>query len=243
MSSLQGLILAFVQGITEFLPVSSSGHLNLLQHLFGLKSSLTFDIFLNTATLFSVLFFFRNKIKYFFDNLLYIIIGSIPAGLVGVLFKKQIAIIFADVKLLPYFFLVTAIFLLITKFLLPKSEKLDVKKALIIGFFQAAAILPAVSRSGSTIFAGLLMGLSTIEAFNFSFCLFIPASIGAIVLDLKDLTISGTFFTPVYLLSFIITAIVGYFALSVLKKILAGGKFWYFGIYLLILSLLSFFLV
>lgn len=242
MSYFQALILAFVQGISEFLPISSSGHLNLLQYLLGLNPSLTLDIFLNTATLVSVLFFFRNKIKYFFDNLLYIVIGSIPAGLVGILFKNQIATVFSDVKLLPYFFLITAAFLFITKFLPSKSEKLDVKKSLIIGLFQAFAIIPAVSRSGSTIFAGLLLGLSSIEAFNFSFCLFIPASIGALALDARKIAFSGAF-TPVYLLSFVVTAIVGYFALKFLQKALSSGKLWYFSFYVLIIAVVSFFLV
>lgn len=236
MSLFQTLLLALVQGITEFLPVSSSGHLNLLQHFLGLKPSLTLDIFLNTATLFSVLFFFRNKSKYFFKNLLYIIIGSIPAGLVGILFKDQIETIFSRITLLPYFFLITAIFLFITKFILPKNEKLNVKKAIIIGIFQAFAILPAISRSGSTIFAGLLVGLASVEAFNFSFSLFIPASIGALFLDIKNLN-GLNILEPPLLISFLVTFIVGIVALTFLNKILADRKLWYFSIYVFILAL------
>ena len=242
MSYLQGLILAFVQGISEFLPISSKGHLNLVQHLLGLQSSLAFDIFLNTATLISVLFFFRKQIGYFIKNLPYIIIGTLPAIFFGFILKHRLENIFSDPKILPPLFLLTALMLLSTKFIKIKDNQLSYKTALIIGLFQSAALFPGISRSGSTIFAGLLMGLSAVESFNFSFCLFIPASIGALVLDAKDVALSGAF-TPVYLLSFVVTAIVGYFALNFLKKVLSGGKFWYFGVYLLILGLVSFFLV
>lgn len=243
MSYLQALILAFVQGISEFLPISSKGHLNLFQHLLGLQSTLAFDIFLNTATLISVLFFFRKQIAYFIKNLPYIIVGTLPAIFFGFILKHRLENIFSNPKILPYLFLVTALMLLSTKFLKLKDQKITYKTALIIGLFQSAALFPGISRSGSTIFAGLLMGLSAVEAFNFSFCLFIPASIGAIVLDLKDLTAGGAFFTPAYLLSFLVTAIVGYFALKFLKKVLSGGQFWYFGLYLIVLSLVTFFLV
>jgi len=243
MSYLQGLILAFVQGISEFLPISSKGHLNLVQHILGLQSSLAFDIFLNTATLVSVIFFFRKQISYFIKNLPYIIVGTIPAIFFGFILKHRLENIFSDPKILPYLFLVTGLMLLSTKFIKIKDKKISYKTAVIIGLFQSAALFPGISRSGSTIFAGLLMGLNAVEAFNFSFSLFIPASIGAIVLDVKDLTSGGIFFTPVYLLSFVVTAVVGYFALKFLKKILSSGKFWYFGIYLITLGVVSFFLV
>jgi undecaprenyl-diphosphatase len=242
MNILQALILAFVQGISEFLPISSKGHLNLVQHLLGLQSSLAFDIFLNTATLISVIFFFRKQIDYFLKNLPYIIVGTLPAIFFGFILKHRLENIFSNPHILPYLFMVTGIMLLSTKFLKSQDKKLSYKTALIIGLFQSAALFPGISRSGSTIFAGLLMGLSAAEAFNFSFCLFIPASIGALILDAKDVALSGAF-SPVYLFSFAITAIVGFFALTILKKVLSGGKFWYFGIYLIILSIISFFLV
>ena len=242
MNLIQALLLAVVQGITEFLPVSSSGHLNLLQYVLGLTPSLSFDIFLNTASFLSVLFFFRKQIKYFFDNLGYILVGSIPAALVGILLKKQIETIFSDVKLLPIFFLITAIYLLITKFLPQKSEKMDYKKALIIGIFQAIAILPAVSRSGSTIFAGLLMGLSPLEAFNFSFALFIPASAGALLLDARHLA-TGGLLTTNNLLAFVVTFLVGVVALSQLQKVLANRQLWKFSFYVFAIVLISTFLV
>ena len=235
MSLIQAVILAIIQGITEFLPISSSGHLNLFQHLFGLTPSLAFDIFLNTASLLSVLFFFRSQLKHFLNNILYIVIGSLPAALVGIFFKDQVELIFSNIKLLPFFFLITAFYLLTTKFLPSRSVKLDIKKALIIGIFQAFAILPAVSRSGSTIFAALLVGLSPLEAFNFSFSLFIPASLGALLLSFGDFT-NQNMFTFENTVSFIITFIVGIFALTILRKTLLSNRLWYFGVYILLLT-------
>jgi undecaprenyl-diphosphatase len=242
MNYLQSIILSLIQGIAEFLPISSSGHLNLAQYFFRLEPSLTLDIFLNTATFLSVLFFFRKQIKYFFQNLLFIVIASIPAGLVGVLFKDQIDSVFSNIKLLPLFFILGSIFVFSTKFFGQKDTKLDFKKALIIGLFQAIAILPGVSRAGATIFAGLLLGLSSIQAFNFSFCLFIPASLGALILGVKDISTSGIF-NPQYLLAFVITFITGIIALNILKKVLISHKFWMFGIYTCLLAIILFFIL
>lgn len=242
MTFIQSIFLSLVQGVTEFLPISSSGHLNLTQYLFRLTPSLTFDIFLNTATLLSVLFFFRKKTNYFIQNLKYIIVASIPAGLVGIFFKDNVEVLFSNQNLLPYFFLITSVLVLSTKFLGSKDQKLNYQKALIIGLFQSLAILPGVSRSGATIFAGLLVGLAPITAFNFSFCLFIPASLGALVLGLKDMSSSGILDLQ-YLLPFILTFIVGLVALKILQKIIINNKFWIFSIYTFILSILLFFLI
>ena len=242
MSFIQTIILSFIQGIAEFLPISSSGHLNLAQYFLKLEPSLTLDIFLNTATFLSVLFFFRNQIKYFFTNLKFIIVASIPAALVGILFKDQIDTLFSNINLLPFFFILGSVFVFSTKFFGQKNSKLDYKKAFIIGIFQAIAILPGVSRAGATIFTALLLGLSPIQAFNFSFCLFIPASLGALILSAKDLSTAGLLNLE-YLFAFVLTFLVGIFALGILKKILISKKFWIFGIYTFILALFLFFII
>ena len=242
MTFIQSIYLSIIQGITEFLPISSSGHLNLTQYLFRLTPSLTFDIFLNTATLLSVLFFFRKKINYFFQNLKYIIVASIPAGVIGVFLKDQIEILFSNLNSLPYFFLITSVLVFSTKFLGSKDQKINYKKALVIGLFQSLAILPGVSRSGATIFAGLLVGLAPINAFNISFCLFIPASFGALVLGLKDMSSSGILDTQ-YIFPFILTFVIGLIALKILQKIIINNRFWIFSIYTFILSILLFFFI
>jgi undecaprenyl-diphosphatase len=242
MSLLQSIVLSLTQGIAEFLPISSSGHLNLAQYFFKITPSLILDIFLNTATFLSVLFFFRKQIKYFFQNLKFIIIASIPAALVGLLFKDQVNSIFTNIKLLPFFFILGSVFVFSTKFFNQKDTKLNYKKALIIGMFQAIAILPGISRAGATIFAGLLLGLAPIQAFNFSFCLFIPASLGALILSAKDLSTFGLFSSE-YLFAFVITFITGIIALGILKKVLVSKKFWIFGIYTFLLALVLFFIL
>ncbi|HPT65793.1 MAG TPA: undecaprenyl-diphosphate phosphatase [Candidatus Woesebacteria bacterium] len=236
MSLFQSIILSFVQGVTEFLPISSDGHLNLFQHFFKLTPSLTFDVFLHAATFLSVVFFFRNQIKYFFSNLKYIIVGSIPAVIVGFFFKDQIESLFSNPKLLPLFFLATAIPVFSTKFIKKQDKKITYFSAFIIGLFQSIAILPGVSRSGLTIFSALLLGLSSINAFNFSFCLFLPASFGAIVLSTKDI-ISQSIITPNNLIAFVVAFFTGLIALKFLKKVVTGQKFWIFGIYTFILAL------
>ena len=112
----------------------------------------------------------------------------------GITLKNQVELIFGDVKLLPYFFLFTSALLLSTKFIKSKSEsKLNYKNVLIIGIMQSVAILPAISRAGATITTALWLGLAPIEAFNFSFCLFIVASLGTIVLDYKNLFMASNF--------------------------------------------------
>lgn len=240
MTLFQSLTLAIVQAITEFLPVSSDGHLNLFQHFFKLTPSLDFDIFLHTATFLSVIFFFRHQTKYFFTNLKYIIVGSIPALIVGVLLKDHVESIAASPHLLPYFFLFTGIMVLSTKFITTKDKPLSFSSAFVIGVFQALAILPAISRSGGTIFSALLLGLSPQNAFNYSFSLFIPTSLGAIFLSLKDI-ISSDLLTLNNLISFIVASFVGYFVLKIFQKITINKKFWIFGVYVIILAFILFF--
>lgn len=236
MNLLQSLILSVVQGITEFLPISSTGHVHLVQQILGVSPSLSFDIFLNTASLMAVLFYFKNRIPYFFSNLKYIVVGTVPAIIAGLFFKDHIETLFSSTNSLPYEFLFTALTLFLTKKFISKDAPLDFKKALIIGLFQALAIVPAISRSGSTIFAGLMLGLSPLEAFSFSFSLFIPASLGALVLDIKDISAVGIFSTN-NILAFIVTSVVSYVALTFLQKVLVNKNLWKFGYYCLFLGI------
>jgi undecaprenyl-diphosphatase len=238
MNLIQSLFLGLVQGITEFLPISSSGHLNLFQYFFSLTPSLTFDIFLNTATFLSVLVFFRKDLKYFFSNLIFIVIASLPAALAGIFFKDTFESIYQDIKLLPIFYLITTILLFSTKFAKEKN-KLNLKSAIIIGLAQAVAILPGVSRSGATIATALLLGLSPATAFKFSFCLFIPASLGTILLDYQNLSNVSISLIP----AFILTFFVGLISLRLLRQFVQNHSFWYFSVYTLILSIFLFVLL
>jgi undecaprenyl-diphosphatase len=232
------LILSLAQGLSEFLPVSSTGHLNLLQSFFGQTPSLSLDVFLNTATLFSVLYFFRGQIKFFLANLNYIIVGTLPAAVFGLLFRSQFEVIYSRPDLLPLFFLITSLLVFLTKLLKNHHLPLNYPRAFIIGLFQALAILPGVSRSAATIFAALLLGLSSENAFKFSFSLFIPASLGALFLDARRL--AWVSLAPLSLFSFLLAFFSGILALHLLYRFLTSRRFWYFSIYTFILSLALF---
>ncbi|MFA6250926.1 MAG: undecaprenyl-diphosphate phosphatase [Candidatus Shapirobacteria bacterium] len=236
MSWLSILLFSLVQGIAEFLPISSSGHLHLLGYILDIEPSLTFDIFLHLSTLLPLLYYFRNQLKSFFSNLKYILVASLPAAFVGIVFDDQIELIFGQPKFLPYFFALTGILLLYTKTLKVSDAPLTFFKAFIIGLFQAVAILPGVSRSTATIFAGMLLGLSPAMAFSFSFFLFIPATLGSLLLASKDFT-AGNFFSPVYLIAFMLVFIFSSLSLRWFEKLAINRRLHYFGFYLLGLSL------
>ncbi|MBU3935046.1 undecaprenyl-diphosphate phosphatase [Patescibacteria group bacterium] len=241
MSFLQLLFLAFVQAVSEFLPISSSGHLNLFQSIFGLTPSLVLDIFLNTATLFSVFYIFRHQFRDFLKKIPLIFIGTLPAAILGFLFKDKIDLLFTRPDYLPLFFLITSVLLLAQKFITPKKSELTPVKALIIGLFQALALLPGVSRSASTLFAGLLLGLPLLQAFQFSFYLFIPASLGALVLNFTDISLLSSFISLESLLAFLFAFIVGIISLRLLQKLFTHRHLWYFAFYTLALSVILFF--
>lgn len=238
MTLFQSFFLGLVQGVTEFLPVSSSGHLNLFSALFRLPSSLSFDVFLHLASLLTVLVYFYSKRSYFFKNFFYIVIATIPAALIGLFFKSYIETLFSSIQYLSLFFLSTSLFLISTKFIKrKKTTSLTFKTSLLIGFSQAIALLPGVSRSGATISAALLLGLSPVNAFNFSFGLFIPATIGSLILsfsDLKNLSLLNINF----IIAFFTAFFVGLISLKFLQKSLQSHHLWRFGIYTLILALI-----
>jgi len=245
-STFQNIVLALVQGLSEFLPISSSGHLLIIQQLFQITPQLSLDILLNTATFFSVLFFFRKQFKDFFQKSAYIFISTLPADFFTLFFKDFLVKLFISVSLLPLSFLYTSLILFLTYFFsfkkIKKLNKLNFTKATIIGLFQALAIFPGVSRSASTIFAGLLMGLSWQQSFLYSFYLFIPASLGALIFAFMETDIAFISFSS-YLLPFVICFLIGLMALFLLRKLLQSAKLWYFSFYSLSLSFILMLLV
>ena len=254
MDIIQSLILGIVQGMTEFLPVSSSGHLVLFQKLFGLREApIFFDTLVHLATLLAVVFYLRKDIINILMNLkrnanliICIIIGTLPAVAFGLFFKKEIEATFDSLPLLSAGFFVTAILLFLTKFF--KEGEKDLSKinwidSLLIGVFQAVSILPSISRSGSTISAGLFRGIKREDAFKFSFLLSIPAIFGAMVLQIFDFdwnNLDGGFL--VNFIGFLTAAIFGFLSLKFLEKIAVKGKLYYFATYCLILAILVLFL-
>lgn len=246
MDIFQAIILGIVQGITEWLPISSSGHLVLFEHLFGLTQPLLLDIMLHVGSLFVVLFFFRKEIieliKGLFNGdkeklkiVLMIIIATIPIAVIGYFFQDFIESIFKDLRTVGFALLFTASLLFLSRYPKKKEGKLTYMKALGIGIFQSIAILPGVSRSGSTISSGMMLGVQKEEVARFSFLIFIPAILGALVLHVGDIT---AFTDPVPVIAgTLVSAIVGYFSLKLLMNIIKNDKFSWFSLYCLLLGI------
>jgi len=244
MTFFQAFILGLVQGLTEFLPVSSSGHLVIIQHLFKLtQPPILFDIFVHLATALAIiLVFWSALIKLTKKNIIFILIASIPAAVFGLLLNSQIQSLFNSLKLISLALFVTSLLLFSIKFFLPqaKKDKPKLLDAFIIGCFQALAIIPGISRSGSTISSAIFMGLKPITAFNFSFILSLPAVFGAQLLHLSDLTSISINQIPFLLTGFITAFISGFFSLKLLKKLIIKGKVNTFAYYCLTLASLVF---
>jgi undecaprenyl-diphosphatase len=247
MSFFQAVFLAIVQGLTEFLPISSSGHLVIFQKLFGFeKPPVVFDILVHVGTLGAVFIFFRREILALVTKkgcklLSLLVIGTLPAAVIGFLLEGKTDWFFNLWSLVGFAFLLTTLILFSTQLVKEKNKKIkDLKllDVLIIGVFQALAILPGVSRSGSTISAGVWQGLEKEEAFNFSFYLAIPAILGALILKFDELLRFNPteFFQG--LVGMIVAGIVGYFSLKTLKDLIRKGKVYLFGFYCLVIGLL-----
>ena len=233
MTLLQGLILAVVQGLTEFLPVSSSGHLVIAQKLLGFATPpISFDILVHSATLLAIIWFLRSSLlKLLRQNLLLVLIGSLPAGLIGLMLQPYLQIIFNSLSLVGIGLLFTGLILLATKSARSGSS-LSIKSALLVGTAQALAILPGISRSGSTIATALILGVARPAALNFSLLLAIPAILGAQIIEFKDLFNHGNSLS-VNALGFLVAFFSGILALKLIKAALASHHFHRFGYYCL----------
>lgn len=260
----KSVILGTVQGLTEFLPVSSSGHLVLLQKLLGYDlaggSMMFVNIMLHFGTLLAVLFVFRKDIlalfKKPFKTLIMLIVATVPAGLVGLFFSDKIDETFAGDKGLLYLavcFAMTALFLLICELVAKQRKKhspLGWKSTIPMGLAQAIAVLPGISRSGSTIVAGTLCGAKPEEVAKFSFLMSIPIILGSVAVSLKgvifDETEAFAEFGAAGVAGVIIgvacAAIAGFFAIKVMLRIIGKANYKWFSFYLVLLSLTCFWL-
>lgn len=241
MSVWQSLFLGLLQGLTEFLPISSSGHLVLGQKFFGLKPPIFFDILVHFGTLLAIIFYFfqefnKLKSKKFLSLL---IVGSLPAGIIGLFLREKLEMIFDSYLVVGFSFLIAALLLFSTRFLKNQTKDIDkigFREAFLIGCFQALALLPGVSRSGATIVAGLTVGLKRKEAFSFSFFLAIPAILGALFLETFKKGIGED--PTVGLIGMLAAFFSGLLALKILQKVIKKGKLFYFGFYCLFLGVL-----
>lgn len=204
MNWIEGLILGFIQGLTEYLPVSSSGHLQIGQILLNngepFPGGLQFDITVHVATVLSTLVILWKEIEWIFRGLLKfewndetrytanIIVSMIPIGIVGLFFKDEVEALFEGTLIVGVCLCVTALLLTLTHFYHPKERAtISISNAFIIGIAQACAILPGLSRSGSTIATGLLLGNSRKTLAQFSFLMVIPPILGQALLDVKHM--------------------------------------------------------
>lgn len=242
MTIFQSFILGLIQGLTEFLPVSSSGHLVLFQHLLNLSAPpVVFDILVHLATSLAIIIvLFKSLISITGKQLKIILVASLPAAILGLLLNSQIEQLFNSLKLVGFALLISAAFLFSTKLIKKsKNSNLSFNNSILIGFSQALAIIPGVSRSGSTIVTGFHTGLSPSTAFNFSFILSLPAIFGAQLLQLDKLASLPSYQLPSLLVGFITAFISGFFALKLLRRFVINGKLYYFGYYCLALSILT----
>lgn len=265
---LSAIILGAVQGISEFLPISSSGHLVLVPALLGIETGLAFDTILHIGTLVAIFTFFWkdiiNLIKGFILSIIdltegvdifkrelhrvpekrfawLIIVGTIPTGIMGILLKDAIETIFRGT-------LFVGIFLLVTAAVLYYSERhssgqitqkdMSFKQALIVGICQGLAVFPGISRSGSTIASGLCLGLNREYAARYSFLLSIPAVIGAGLIQIKDIATLDAS-ASVLLAGFISSVIFGYLSIKLLMKMIKGWSLDIFAYYCTIIGIIT----
>lgn len=241
----EAIILGAIQGFTEFLPVSSSGHLVLAHQLFGFNNlDPAFDVFVQGGTIISLLIYFAPKFKKLHLTIPYlwqIFLGCLPAVIAGLILSNQIESMFSTISGISLGFFLTTIFLFLSKYRLVTPDKLTSRKSLLIGLAQAAAIFPSLSRSGATVSTALMLGVEREEAFNFSFLMSIPLFIGATIISASELSWNGAQGIN-YLAGFFVASIIGYFTLILLNKIIVKGRFYLFAPYTFVLAVISLFL-
>ncbi len=263
MEFIKYIILGIIQGITEPLPISSSGHLVLIRNLFNTNfaSDVNFEIFVNFGSFLAIFFIFRkdiirlikgffkyfqskeNKKKYYHDfkYCLLIVIGSIPVGISGVLFKDTIDKFSLNLKLLGIAFLLTAIALFLVRKANGKKEDNDItyKDAIIIGLMQVIALMPGISRSGTVLVGCLLCGLSRKASLKYTFMLYFPVSVASMGLSLLDLSSGSMNLFGPYICGLISAGIVTYFSYQWLSDWVKKGKLWKFSIYCLAIAIFT----
>ena len=279
MSVFLSFFLGLVQGITEFLPISSSGHLSILQNLFAINNPEEehqfFTVLLHLGTLVSIIAVYRKEIKEMLADgleflrmrsdsdvdepvvmkpparaLLFVLVGTIPLFIV-LIFNNSINRLFYNVTFIGFALIVTGGLLFASDKYITRGNRTEktmtLRDAIIIGLSQAAAVIPGLSRSGTTISVGLARGLSGSFSVRFSLLLSIPAVIGATIVSLYQAIKAGINIAqlPVYLIGFVISAVVGFFAIQIIRRLVNKGGFgkfayycWGVGLLTIILSLI-----
>ena len=258
MELIKAMVLGVVQGLTEFLPISSSGHLVIGSELMNFQEQgVVFDVFVHLGTLLAVVVVFRKEllgmvkapfaflqgdksesVSHFLLLDVYIIVATLPAVAVGLFLKDSVENLFGNILIVYFMLMVTGIIMIIAGYLPQKDKPVTRGRSLLVGCAQACAILPGLSRSGSTIFAGMVLGIDREKIARFSFIMSIPAILGAAVLQFGDLMTnlseSGTLINIGA--GAIMAAVSGYFAIKLLLDIIRRNRLQWFGYYCLLIS-------
>lgn len=257
MDWIEALILGIVQGLTEYLPVSSSGHLAIASHFFGIEAeeSLMFTVAVHVATVLSTLVMLWKEIDWILKGLFKwqindetkyvfnILISMIPVGIVGLFFKDKVEEAFGSgLLVVGAMLLVTAVLLIFSYFAKPRQkEHISLWDAFVIGVAQACAVMPGLSRSGSTIATGLMLGNKKEKLAQFSFLMVIPPILGEALLDImkaaKGEAVMGDISTFALCVGFLAAFLSGCFACKLMINVVKKGKLLYFGIYCAIVGL------
>ena len=241
MSILESLSLGALQGITEFLPISSSGHLLMLQKFLSFqKEDILVDVVVHGGTFLSILTFYYEDIRRSFKNFKFwgfVLLANLMTALLVFPFKEFFESFFYEKSLLPlaFCFFLTALVLLTSLKSPFKTKKLGLLQALGVGLIQGVCVLPGLSRSGLTICTGLLLGLSRKEASFFSFTVALPALLGAVFFKTAEIEIESFLFVPLFV-AFLSSYIIGLIALKFLVKFIEKGKLHIFSVYLFVLG-------
>ncbi len=259
---LKAVMLGILQGLTEFLPISSSGHLVIAsQYLDFQEQGVLFDIFLHLGTLVAVVLAFRKELvlmgmapvrlvqrraekkdRYYFLWDVYVVLATLPTVVIGLLVKDHATSLFTNLIVVYGMLLVTAVLMLACRYLKERDEPLGWRYAFIIGCAQACAIMPGLSRSGATLFAGMSLGINRETAARFSFILSIPAIVGAAVLHLPELLALSTMSLEAvgYVVAgMTMAAFSGYFAIVVLLDVVRRNRLQYFGYYCIFVAIIG----
>ena len=244
MGLMEIIILGIIQGITEFLPISSSGHLVIAQNILGIKSpGNTLEVLFHFGTLLSVTYVFFEDIKQILLTIneknnqlfiIYIIIATLPAISAGLLLRDYFLEVFNNVHLVGFALCSTGFLLILSKRFKNIQKEISFSSSIVVGIAQAIAIIPGISRSGSTISISMYLGIPPKEAARFSFLLSIPVILGASILGFLEIESNNTFNNLTLIVAIITSFVTGVLALKILLKILEAGRFHFFGFYCMV---------